>query len=71
MKKDAATEKEFIKVLSSFQRKSFIVSALRLMDTDEKRLEVIKYLKENPDAGEKEVEEKMFYLSIENPLPDA
>jgi hypothetical protein len=57
-------EKQFVITLTRFCDKSFIISALHLMNTDEKRKAIIDYVINNPDVTQKEVDEKMFYISI-------
>lgn len=66
MGRDREIEKEFIKKIASVvQNKDFIVSSLRLMDDDAKRKEVITYINKHPNVSKKEIESKMFYITIQ------
>lgn len=66
MGKNREIEKEFIqKIASVVQNKDFIVSSLRLMDDDVKRKEVIDYINKHPNVTKKEIEAKMFYITIQ------
>ena len=67
MGRDREIEKKFIRKLASVvQDKDFIVSSLRLMDNDTKRNEVISYINKHPNTSKKEIEAKMFYITISN-----
>ena len=67
MGRDIEIEKKFIRKLASVvQDKDFIVSSLRLMDNDTKRNEVISYINKHPNTSKKEIETKMFYITISN-----
>ena len=70
MEIDCEIKKDFICALAKVvHSESFLSSALRLMDSDEKRKLIIEYLQENPAANKKDIEEKMFYLSIRKNPP--
>ena len=65
MRRDPEVEREFIRSIAmKVRNEEYIVAALHSMDSDEKRMALIKFLKENPDAGRREIDEKMFFLSI-------
>ena len=65
MERNRKIEKEFIRRMAMHvQNESFIISSLRLMDTDELRINIIEYLKKHPTADRREIEGKMFYLAI-------
>lgn len=65
MKRDPEVERKFIKSIAmKVRNEEYIVAALHSMDSDEKRITLIEFLKDNPDAGMREIDEKMFFLSI-------
>lgn len=65
MERDRKIEKEFIKELANVeQNEKFIISSLHLMDNDLKRKQLIDYIKSKPNITRKEVETKMFYITI-------
>lgn len=66
MGRNREIEKEFIKKIASVvQNEDFIISSLRLMDDDAKRKEVIEYINKHPKVSRKEIESKMFYITIQ------
>lgn len=65
MGRDREIEKELIKKLASaVKNRDFIISSLRLMDDDAKRIELIEFLNKHPKATKNEIEVKMFHMSI-------
>lgn len=65
MGRNKEIERQFIKALAQNVRdKVFIITSLQIADTDEKRKEIIEFLNDNPESSKKEIEEKLFYMSI-------
>ena len=66
MGRNREIEKEFIKALAKHvKEKKFIIESLVLIDTDNNRKKMISYLNNNNVLDKKTIENKMFYLSIE------
>ncbi|MCR5271994.1 MAG: hypothetical protein K6E13_03310 [Lachnospiraceae bacterium] len=66
MERDRKIEKELIEQLALHEKnEKFIISSLRLMDNDSKRIALIEYLKKHKFATRQEIETTMFYMTIE------